>query len=116
TEDSGDSAGEGLSASLARDLSAHRTAALQLEVARRPHVALALLVDRLLPGSLRYRHSGSDDSVTIRPERVDPLGRSEAAPRVVKTMLDLHARAEERLSPNPDERLDQLLAMNDADL
>jgi ParB family chromosome partitioning protein len=31
-------------------------------------------------------------------------------------MRELHARVDERLSPNPDERLDLLLAMNDADL
>jgi len=43
---------DGVSEKLARRLSAHRTAALQVELARQPHVALAALVHRLLSATI----------------------------------------------------------------
>jgi len=45
---------------LAQRLSAHRTAALQIEVARHPQVALAALVHGMVQTVLRERHYGHD--------------------------------------------------------
>ena len=45
---------------LAQRLSAHRTAALQIEVARHPHVALAALVHGMVQTVLQERHYGRD--------------------------------------------------------
>ena len=49
-----------LSDRLAQRLSAHRTAALQIEVARHPHVALAALVHGMVQAVLQGRHYGND--------------------------------------------------------
>ncbi|RTU53113.1 chromosome partitioning protein ParB, partial [Pseudomonas aeruginosa] len=49
-----------LSDRLAQRLSAHRTAALQIEVARHPHVALAALVHGMVQTVLQERHYGHD--------------------------------------------------------
>lgn len=64
----------GISEKLAKRLSAHRTAALQAEVARHPHVALVAVVHRL---ALRvivdsYRSGGSPVDITATPQ--DGLG------------------------------------------
>lgn len=49
-----------LSDRLAQRLSAHRTAALQIEVARHPHVALAALVHGMVQTVLQENHYGHD--------------------------------------------------------
>ncbi|HEK3745024.1 TPA: ParB N-terminal domain-containing protein [Pseudomonas aeruginosa] len=49
-----------LSDRLAQRLSAHRTAALQIEVARHPHVALAALVHGMVQAVLQGSHYGHD--------------------------------------------------------
>ncbi|ALJ28529.1 ParB N-terminal domain-containing protein [Diaphorobacter sp. C33] len=49
-----------LSDRLAQRLSAHRTAALQIEVARHPHVALAALVHGMVQTVLQESHYGHD--------------------------------------------------------
>ncbi|WP_334070735.1 ParB/RepB/Spo0J family partition protein [Burkholderia ambifaria] len=49
-----------LSDRLAQRLSAHRTAALQIEVARHPHVALAVLVHGMVQTVLQGRRHGHD--------------------------------------------------------
>lgn len=49
-----------LSDRLAQRLSAHRTAALQIEVARRPQVALAALVHGMVQSTLHERYYGHD--------------------------------------------------------
>lgn len=49
-----------LSDRLAQRLSAHRTAALQIEVARHPHVALAALVHGMVQTVLQDRYHGHD--------------------------------------------------------
>ncbi|MFM0718902.1 ParB/RepB/Spo0J family partition protein [Paraburkholderia strydomiana] len=62
-DDEGDDAGEvpktaSLSDRLAQRLSAHRTAALQIEVARHPHVALAALVHGMVQTVLQHNAYG----------------------------------------------------------
>ncbi|KGC45648.1 ParB/RepB/Spo0J family partition protein [Burkholderia pseudomallei] len=49
-----------LSDQLAQRLSAHRTAALQIEVARHPHIALAALVHGMVQTVLQDRYHGHD--------------------------------------------------------
>jgi ParB family chromosome partitioning protein len=51
---------------LAQRLSAHRTAALQIEVARHPHVALAALVHGMVQTALQGRYYGHDLPLGVR--------------------------------------------------
>ncbi|WP_219953228.1 ParB/RepB/Spo0J family partition protein [Dickeya zeae] len=51
---------------LAQRLSAHRTAALQIEVARHPQVALATLVHRMVQAVLQHGHYGTDLPLGVR--------------------------------------------------
>ncbi|MBA4280983.1 MAG: chromosome partitioning protein ParB, partial [Ralstonia sp.] len=75
TEGADDSEGEdaepvtvavSLSDRLAQRLSAHRTAALQIEVARHPQVALAALVHRMVQTVLLENHYGHDLPLGVR--------------------------------------------------
>lgn len=54
-----------LSDQLAQRLSAHRTAALQIEVARHPHIALAALVHGMVQTVLQDRYHGHDLSLGV---------------------------------------------------
>ncbi len=68
--DDAEPAKAGISEKLAKRLSAHRTAALQAEVARHPHVALVAVVHRL---ALRvvvdaYRSEGSPVNISASPQ------------------------------------------------
>ncbi|WP_273646586.1 ParB/RepB/Spo0J family partition protein [Pseudomonas aeruginosa] len=68
----------GISDRLAQRLSAHRTAALQIEVARHPQVALATLVHGMVQTVLQERHYGHDLPLGVslqvqdRLENMDP--------------------------------------------
>ena len=53
-----------ISEKLVRRLSAHRTAALQAEVARHPHIALVALVHRLARHLIRDGHEGSPINIS----------------------------------------------------
>lgn len=69
-EDDGEAAEEAqapaVSDRLAQRLSAHRTAALQIEVARHPHVALAALVHGMVQSVLQGRYYGHDMPMGVR--------------------------------------------------
>jgi len=69
-DDEGDTADEAqapaMSDRLAQRLSAHRTAALQIEVARHPQVALAALVHGMVQTVLQERHYGHDLPLGVR--------------------------------------------------
>ena len=69
-DDEGDTADEtqapAISDRLAQRLSAHRTAALQIDVARHPQVALAALVHGMVQTVLQERHYGHDLPLGIR--------------------------------------------------
>src|SRR3546814_16591171 len=58
---------------LAQRLSAHRTAALQIEVARHPHVALAALVHGMVQTVLQESHYGHDLPLGVRLTAQDRL-------------------------------------------
>ena len=62
-----------LSDRLAQRLSAHRTAALQIEVARHPHVALAALVHGMVQTVLQESHYGHDLPLGVRLTAQDRL-------------------------------------------
>ena len=69
-DDEGDTADEtqapAISDRLAQRLSAHRTAALQIEVARHPQAALAAVVHGMVQTVLQERHCGHDLPLDIR--------------------------------------------------
>ena len=64
----------GLSEKLAKRLSAHRTAALQAEVARHPHVALVALLHRLALRVIVESYGAGDSAVNISATPQDGLG------------------------------------------
>lgn len=69
-----ESAKSGISEKLAKRLSAHRTAALQAEVARHPHVALVALVHRLALRIIVESYGAGDSAVNISATPQDGLG------------------------------------------
>lgn len=72
--DTDESAKSGISEKLAKRLSAHRTAALQAEVARHPHVALVALVHRLALRVIVESYGAGDSAVNISATPQDGLG------------------------------------------
>ena len=58
---------------LAQRLSAHRTAALQIEVARHPQVALAALVHGMVQTVLQGSHYGHDLPLGVKLTQQDRL-------------------------------------------
>ncbi|HEB3530050.1 TPA: ParB N-terminal domain-containing protein [Burkholderia cenocepacia] len=58
---------------LAQRLSAHRTAALQIEIARHPHVALAALVHGMVQSTLQERYYGHDLPLGVKLDIQDRL-------------------------------------------
>lgn len=60
---------------LAQRLSAHRTAALQIEVAQHPQVALAALVHGMVQTVLQGRYYGHDMPLGVSTESARPAGR-----------------------------------------
>lgn len=109
----------GISEKLAKRLSAHRTAALQAEVARHPEVALVALVHRL---ALRvivdcYGSGGSPVDISATPQ--DGLGLHAPdmgeAPAVVGMRKVRQAWAD-RLPEDPDALFDELLAFPQQEL
>lgn len=109
----------GISEKLAKRLSAHRTAALQAEVARHPDVALVAVVHRL---SLRvivdsYGSGGSPVDITATSQ--DGLGQHAPdigdAPAAVGMRKVRDAWAN-RLPGDPDALFDELLAFQQQEL
>lgn len=72
--DTDESAKSGISEKLAKRLSAHRTAALQAEVARHPHVALVALVHRLALRVIVESYGAGDSALNISATPQDGLG------------------------------------------
>ncbi len=106
-----------LSEALARRLSAHRAAALQIELARRPDVALAALVHALVNQLVRHEYwSGTID---IRPHAHDRL--DSFAPDIVESPAAVELRrmvetARAGLPEDGDTRWAALLTRPEADL
>ncbi|MEK6383059.1 MAG: ParB N-terminal domain-containing protein [Paraburkholderia tropica] len=120
TDDPGEEADEAapetasLSDRLAQRLSAHRTAALQIEVARHPQVALAALVHGMVQTTLQERYYGHDLplgvklSVQDRLASVAPDWPESPAAAALRDVRQAHAAS---LPEDSNELFAVLLAM-----
>ena len=108
----------GLSEKLVRRLSAHRTSALQAEVARHPHIALVLLVHHLARRVICDDHAGSSIDISAL-SRVD--GLVTHAPDVSEApaatgLRDVRLAWADRLPEDSDAALLALLEMAQEEL
>ena len=109
----------GISEKLAKRLSAYRTAALQAEVARHPHIALVAVVHRLalrVVGDV-YRLEGSPVNISASPQ--DGLGLH--APDIAESpaaigMAEVRQAWTDRLPKDPDALFAELLAFPQQEL
>ena len=100
-----------------RRLSAHRTVALQAEVARHPQVALAALVHRLAQRVLLDDYGGSPLSVTASAhDRLVDHAPDLAAASASLGLAEVRAAWIERLPPREDEAFAAVLALPQDDL
>jgi ParB family chromosome partitioning protein len=109
----------GISEKLAKRLSAHRTAALQAEVARHPHVALVALVHRLALSVIveGYYGEGSPVNISAAPQR----GLETHAPDIAQSpalvgMQEVRQAWANRLPEDPDALFAELLAFPQQEL
>lgn len=110
-------AGPGISEKLARRLSAHRTVALQAEVARHPHVALVAVVHELAHRVILDGYGGSPVNISTSPQ--DRLTHHapdvEQAPAAVG-LREVREAWAARLPANPKALFAELLAMEQSEL
>lgn len=107
-----------VSEKLARNLSAHRSAALQLELARKPEVALVALTHRLAL-QMFYRGYRAQSLVQVDGCAQGDLSRHAANLQGAKSVAEfdaLHTAWRERLPADSEELFDALLAYKRADL
>jgi ParB family transcriptional regulator, chromosome partitioning protein len=120
TAHSGAAAGERkrtLSEKLVKRLSAHRTAALQAEVARHPHVALVAVVHRLALRVIHGAHYGSPINITANPQdRLEQYAPDVAEAAAAVGMRQVREAWAERLPNDPDALFAELLAMPQQEL
>lgn len=109
----------GISEKLAKRLSAHRTAALQAEVARHPAIALVAVVHRLALRvvSEAYRFEGAPVNISASPQD----GLDAHAPDVAQSPALIGLRAvrqawADRLPKDPDALFSELLALPQPEL
>jgi ParB family transcriptional regulator, chromosome partitioning protein len=117
--DTDDLTKSGISEKLATRLSAHRTAALQAEVARHPHVALVALVHRLALSVVveGYGARGSVVNISAAPQR----GLEAHAPDIAQSpalvgLLEVRQAWADRLPQEPDALFAELLALPQQEL
>jgi ParB family chromosome partitioning protein len=109
----------GISEKLAMRLSAHRTAALQAEVARHPHIALVAVVHRL---ALRvvvnaYCSEGSPVNISASPQDgLDAHAPDLAQPRATMGLREVRQAWADRLPQDPDALFTELLAFPQSEL
>ena len=109
----------GISEKLAKRLSAHRTAALQAEVARHPHIALVAVVHRL---ALRvvvdaYRSEGSPVNISASPQDgLDAHAPDVAQSRAAIGIREVRRAWADRLPQDPDALFTELLAFPQSEL
>ncbi|MGJ7530704.1 ParB/RepB/Spo0J family partition protein [Variovorax sp. GB1P17] len=107
----------GISEKLAKRLSAHRTAALQAEVARHPHVALVAVVHQLAHRVILDGYGASPLNITAFPQ--DRLTHHapdvDEAPAAVG-MREVREAWAARLPSDPDALFPELLAMPQSEL
>ena len=108
----------GLSEKLVRRLSAHRTAALQAEVARHPQIALVALVHQLARRVICQGHEGATVNITATPNVV---GLVAAAPDIAEApaaagLREVREAWAERLPDDSEAMFEGLLAMPQSEL
>ena len=108
-----------LSDRLAQRLSAHRTAALQIEVARHPQVALAALVHGMVQTVLQSRHYGNDLPLGVRltaQDRLEGMAPDWPESPAAVALRELQQVAGEALPEDSAELLAVLLAKSQDEL
>lgn len=108
-----------LSDRLAQRLSAHRTAALQIEVARHPQVALAALVHRMVQTVLQEDHYGHDLPLGVRltmQDRLDTHAPDWPESPAAVALREVRQAWGERLPQDSAELFAALLAMEQDEL
>lgn len=119
-ERSGEAAAESkltISEKLVKRLSAHRTAALQAEVARHPHVALVAVVHRLALRVIHGAHYDSPINITANPQdRLEQYAPDVAEAPAAAGMRQVREAWAERLPSAPDALFAELLAMPQPEL
>lgn len=101
-----------LSEKLVKRLSAHRTAALQAEVARHPEVALVLLVHRLAQRAILGDYSSSPVNINANPQdRLEQFAPDVSESRAVRGLREVREAWGQRLPQNPQALLTELQAM-----
>ncbi|MBH2009861.1 MAG: ParB N-terminal domain-containing protein [Xanthomonadaceae bacterium] len=104
---------------LAQRLSAHRTAALQIEVAQHPQVALAALVHGMVQTVLQSRHYGHDLPLGMRltvQDRLEGMAPDWPESPAAVALRDLQQVAGNALPQDSAELLTALLAMEQGEL
>lgn len=108
-----------LSDRLAQRLSAHRTAALQIEVARHPHVALAALVHGMVQTVLQESHYGHDLPLGVGlkvQDRLEGMAPDWSESPAAVALRELQQVAGEALPEGGAELLAVLLAKSQDEL
>jgi len=106
-----------ISEKLVKRLSAHRTAALQAEVARHPQVALVAVVHRLALHVIHDAHYGPPINITANPQdRLDQYAPDVADAPAAVGMRQVREAWAERLPHDPDALFAELLAMPQQEL
>jgi len=103
---------------LAQRLSAHRTAALQIEMARHPHIALAALVHGMVQEVLQGSH-GHALPVGIRPtvqDRLDTIAPDWSESPAAVTLHELQQSWRDKLPEDSAALFAALLAMEQGEL
>jgi ParB family transcriptional regulator, chromosome partitioning protein len=118
TESSGAAEGKlTISEKLVKRLSAHRTAALQAEVARHPQVALVAVVHRLALRVIHDAHYGSPLNITANPQdRLEQYAPDVAEAPAAVGMRQVREAWAERLPSDSDALFAELLAMPQQEL
>ncbi|HDP4805325.1 ParB/RepB/Spo0J family partition protein [Pseudomonas aeruginosa] len=104
---------------LAQRLSAHRTAALQIEVARHPQIALAALVHGMVQTVLQECHYGHDMPLGVRlnlQDRLDGLAPDVSDSPAAVALRELQQVAGETLPQDSAELFAALLAKSQDEL
>lgn len=106
-----------ISERLVKRLSAHRTAALQAEVARHPQVALVAVVHRLALRVIHDAHYGSPINITANPQdRLEQFAPDVAEAPAAAGMRQVREAWAERLPSDSDALFTELLAMPQQEL
>ncbi len=122
-DDEGDTTDEAkapaMSDRLAQRLSAHRTAALQIEVARHPQVALAALVHGMVQAVLQASHYGHDLPLGVRltaQDRLEGMAPDWPESSAAVALRELQQAWAGKLPENSAELFAALLAMEQGEL